>query len=204
MAEHCVTFVYPRLDSFQPVSLAITPTSQTNWTRNWHTGRGADRSASEDPTTPNARRSPAASIPTAVEGRATLCLAPELSPARRALRAIRRELSRDATPCLLPHSVARFMRWLLLSCLLTLYCGWAVDLVVLLVPIVALAARLVGCAGRSVALTGAGGLFLSISALAFAMHAARVPQAAFLWMTPSVAIGWHVLTARVSERRPAA
>ena len=24
--------------SFQPVSLAITPTSQTNWTRNWYTG----------------------------------------------------------------------------------------------------------------------------------------------------------------------
>ena len=30
------------------------------------------------------------------------------------LRAIRRELSRDATACLLPHFVARFMRWLLL------------------------------------------------------------------------------------------
>jgi len=54
--------------------------------------RRADRSASEDPTTPNARRTPAASLPPAVEGRATPCLVPELSPARRALRAIPRGL----------------------------------------------------------------------------------------------------------------
>jgi Putative transposase of IS4/5 family (DUF4096) len=33
----------------------------------------------------DARRSPAASLPTAVEGRATLCLVPELSADRRAL-----------------------------------------------------------------------------------------------------------------------
>jgi hypothetical protein len=37
----------------------------------------------------------------------------ELSADRRALRTTRRELSRDATPGLLPHSAARFMRWLL-------------------------------------------------------------------------------------------
>ena len=50
------------------------------------------------PDTADARRSPAASLPTPVEGRATLCLVPELSATRRALRAIGRELSRDVTP----------------------------------------------------------------------------------------------------------
>jgi Putative transposase of IS4/5 family (DUF4096) len=63
------------------------------------------------PETADARRSPVASLPTEVEGRATFCLASELSADRRALRAIRRELSRHATPCLQPHSLARFMRW---------------------------------------------------------------------------------------------
>ena len=56
-----------------------------------------------------------ASLPTEVEDRATLCLAPEFSAARCPLRALRRELSCDATPRLLPHSLARFMRWLLVS-----------------------------------------------------------------------------------------
>jgi len=44
--------------------------------------RRADRSAPEDRETADARRSPAASLPTEVEGRATFCLAPELSADR--------------------------------------------------------------------------------------------------------------------------
>ena len=47
--------------------------------------RGADRATPEDPDTANARRSPAASLSTAVEGRAPLCMVPELSADRRAL-----------------------------------------------------------------------------------------------------------------------
>ena len=79
--------------------------------------RRADRPAPEDPETADARRSPAASLPTEVEDRATFCLAPELSADRRALRANRGELSRHATPCLQPHSLAGFMRWPLVAAL---------------------------------------------------------------------------------------
>ena len=57
--------------------------------------------------------SPPASLPPEVEDRAILCLVPEFSAARCPLRAIRREFPCDATPRLLPHSLARFMRWLL-------------------------------------------------------------------------------------------
>ena len=76
------------------------------------------------------RRSPPASLPTEVEHRATLCLVPEFSAARCPLRAIRREFSRDATPRLLPHSLARFMRWLLMKAGIGLspLGGLAVDL----------------------------------------------------------------------------
>jgi hypothetical protein len=89
----------------------------------------------------------------------------------------------------------------LISCLLTSYGGWAFDLVVLLVPIVALAALLARIPRRSLAVIG-GAVFLAVSVLAFGMHAAHVPQAAFLWMTPVVAAIWWPLTqaARQHER----
>jgi hypothetical protein len=89
----------------------------------------------------------------------------------------------------------------LISCLLTSYGGWAFDLVVLLVPIVALAALLVRIPRRSLAAIG-GAVFLGVSSLAFGMHAAHVPQAAFIWMTPVVAAAWWPLTraARRDER----
>jgi len=79
-----------------------------------------------------------------------------------------------------------------LSCLLTSYGGWAFDLVVLLVPIVALAALISRSDRRSLALA-AGAALLAVSALSFVMHARRVPQAAFLWMTPAVAIAWWTM-----------
>jgi quinol monooxygenase YgiN len=47
--------------------------------------RGTDCATPKDPKTSNARRSPTATVPTAVEDRATLCLVPKLSTARRAL-----------------------------------------------------------------------------------------------------------------------
>jgi hypothetical protein len=89
-----------------------------------------------------------------------------------------------------------------LSCLLTSYGGWAFDLVVLLVPIVATAA-VVACSGRRGLVVGGFTLFAAVSGAAFAMHAAHVPQAAFLWMTPTVAIvvyGLRRLTGPRSHR----
>jgi len=86
-----------------------------------------------------------------------------------------------------------------LSCLLTSYGGWAFDLVVLLVPIVALAALISRSDRRSLALA-AGAALLAVSALSFVMHARRVPQAAFLWMTPAVAIAWWTMRPRALPR----
>ncbi len=75
----------------------------------------------------------------------------------------------------------------LISCLLTSYGGWTFDLVVLLVPILATAA-MVARSGRSALVEAAASVFVGVSGVAFAMHAAHVSQSAFLWMTPVVAI----------------
>jgi len=84
--------------------------------------------------------------------------------------------------------------WLvLLSCLATSYGGWPFDLVVLVIPIVAEAARLARV-GSTLAMTAATAGFLSITGGALALHAAHVPQALFIWMTPSVAIGLLALS----------
>jgi hypothetical protein len=80
----------------------------------------------------------------------------------------------------------------LISCFLTSYGGWAFDLVVLLVPIVAMAAIVAGTGRRTLAIAGAA-LFAAISGVAFAMHAAHAPQALFLWMTPAVGIAVYSL-----------
>ena len=80
-------------------------------------------------------------------------------------------------------------RWLvILSCLATSYGGWPFDLVVLVIPVVAEAARLVRV-GSTLAITaGAVGVLVDHGG-ALALHAAHVPQALFIWMAPSVAIG---------------
>jgi hypothetical protein len=75
----------------------------------------------------------------------------------------------------------------LVSCLLTPYGGWAFDLVVLLIPVVATAAIVAGSGRRGLVAAGAAA-FAGVSGLAFAMHAAQVPQSTFLWMTPAVAV----------------
>jgi hypothetical protein len=56
------------------VSSATTPTSRQTGCGTGARWRGTDRATPEDPETADARRSPATSLPTAVEGRATLCL----------------------------------------------------------------------------------------------------------------------------------
>jgi hypothetical protein len=75
----------------------------------------------------------------------------------------------------------------LISCLLTSYGGWTFDLVVLLLPILATAAMVVRT-GRSALVERGASVFVGVSGVAFAMQAAHVPQEAFLWMTPVVAI----------------
>jgi hypothetical protein len=88
----------------------------------------------------------------------------------------------------------------MISCLLTSYGGWAFDLVVLLVPIVATAA-IVARSGRQALVAAGAALFGTISCGAFAMHAAHVPQAAFLWMTPAVALATCWLQRLAAPRR---
>jgi hypothetical protein len=73
----------------------------------------------------------------------------------------------------------------LFSCLLTAYGGWAFDLVVLLIPIIATAVTVVR-SGRMSLVVCSESAFLAVSLVAFAMHQARVPQAGFVWMTPAV------------------
>lgn len=87
----------------------------------------------------------------------------------------------------------------LISCLLTSYGGWAFDLVVLLVPIVATATHVVR-GGRGIIVAAGGVAFLAVSFLALVTHAARVPQSAFLWMTPMVALSSWGLD-RLASRR---
>jgi hypothetical protein len=87
----------------------------------------------------------------------------------------------------------------LASCLLTSYGGWAFDLVVLLIPILATAAIVVKSGNKSLVAAGAG-VFMAVSFLAFAMHQAQVRQAAFLWMTPAVAIASWALARNAAQR----
>jgi hypothetical protein len=93
---------------------------------------------------------------------------------------------------LLWHRRRRTWEWsrqlpalVLFSCLVTAYGGWAFDLVVLLIPIIATAVTLVRSGRTSLVVWGAAA-FLAVSLVAFAMHQARVSQAAFVWMTPAV------------------
>jgi len=93
---------------------------------------------------------------------------------------------------LLWHRRRRTWEWsrelpalVLFSCLLTAYGGWAFDLVVLLIPIIATAVTVVRSGRMSLVLCGESA-FLAVSFVAFAMHQARIPQAGFVWMTPAV------------------
>ena len=66
----------------------------------------ADRSSPTRPQTKDAGWPTASPISAAVEGGTAIRVDSELPTDRRALRASLRELSRDATPCLLPHPAA--------------------------------------------------------------------------------------------------
>jgi hypothetical protein len=65
-----------------------------------------------------------------------------------------------------------------------------------LIPIIATAAAIVHSGRPALPGTGAAA-FVGVSGVAFAMHAARAPQAAFLWMTPAVAVACYLLKRRI-------
>ena len=87
----------------------------------------------------------------------------------------------------------------LMSTFLTSYGGWTFDLVTLLVPIIAVATLAVR-SGRKHVVTFGGVLFLAVSSLAYVMHMAAIPQFAFIWMTPTVALSSFLL-ARLADTR---
>jgi hypothetical protein len=76
---------------------------------------------------------------------------------------------------------------LILSCLVTAYGGWTFDLLVLLVPIVAVAAGLVRSRRPHAAAIGAIA-FVLISGAAYLLNRAGAPEASFIWMTPAVGL----------------
>jgi hypothetical protein len=80
-----------------------------------------------------------------------------------------------------------FPALVLFSCLLTAYGGWAFDLVVLLIPIIATAATVVRSGRTSLVVCGESA-FLAVSLVAYVMHQALIPQAGFVWMTPAVLV----------------
>ncbi len=86
-----------------------------------------------------------------------------------------------------------------MSTFLTSYGGWTFDLVTLLVPIIAVATLAVR-SGRKHVVTFGGVLFLAVSSLAYVMHMAAIPQFAFIWMTPTVALSSFLL-ARLADTR---
>jgi hypothetical protein len=103
-------------------------------------------------------------------------------------------------PCWMRHR--RAWNWseqmpllILVSFVTTSYGAWPFDLVVLLLPIVAIAARL---ANRSTtaSVVVAIGCWMVINGLALTMNVLHLPSFWFIWMTPAVLIGYGLLSAR--------
>ncbi len=99
----------------------------------------------------------------------------------------------------------RALPWLVLGSLLAApYGAWSYDLVLLLVPVLAVAARL-PAGGRAAVLALA--LFAGVSAALFAclVWPTRVHEATYVWVTPAVLIGYAVAQwggRAASSRRP--
>jgi hypothetical protein len=89
---------------------------------------------------------------------------------------------------------------LLVSVLTTSYGAWPFDLVVLLVPVVCVAAAL--ARRGSAALTAAGlACFCAVNGLAVLLLACEVEYLGFIWMTPALLLGYVALT-RALRRAP--
>jgi hypothetical protein len=87
---------------------------------------------------------------------------------------------------------AEQMPWLLLASFLTAsYGAWPYDLVVLLVPVVEAAARLVRRGQHEFLVIAAAG-YLGFNILALAMNLLRFSAEWFLWMTPTLLVGYFL------------
>jgi hypothetical protein len=84
------------------------------------------------------------------------------------------------------------MPWLLLVSFLTAsYGAWPYDLVVLLVPVIGAAARVVHCGKREWVLIAAV-YYLGFDGLALAMNLLRFSAEWFIWMTPALLAGYFL------------
>jgi hypothetical protein len=83
----------------------------------------------------------------------------------------------------------RFPLLLLVSILTTAYGGWAFDLVLLVVPVMQIAARLAGQVSRRLRLAGLAAYIL-FNILALAMVLSDVEYLGFIWMTPALLVAY--------------
>jgi hypothetical protein len=84
------------------------------------------------------------------------------------------------------------MPWLLLVSFLTAsYGAWPYDLVVLLVPVLEAAARLVHRGQREPLLLALAG-YLGFNAVALTMNLLHVNAEWFIWMTPALLVGYFL------------
>jgi hypothetical protein len=99
---------------------------------------------------------------------------------------------------------AEQMPWLLLASFLTAsYGAWPYDLVVLLVPVIEAAARLVRRGQREFLVIAAAG-YLGFNVLALAMNLLRFSAEWFLWMTPALLVGYFLCSRGLGPCRIAA
>jgi hypothetical protein len=98
--------------------------------------------------------------------------------------------------------LVRELPWLIAASLMvTAYGGWSFDLVLLLVPILAVGAGLVRH-GDVPALLTAGVVFLSVSAVTVVMLLKGIPQQLWIWVTPVVAISCRQFWRRARRAAP--
>ncbi|MFN2581504.1 MAG: glycosyltransferase family 87 protein [Candidatus Dormibacteria bacterium] len=98
--------------------------------------------------------------------------------------------------------IVRELPWLITASLfVTAYGGWSFDLVLLLVPILAVGAALVR-RGDAPALLTAGVVFACVSAVTVEMMLTGVPQQLWVWVTPVVAIACRQFWRRARRAAP--
>jgi hypothetical protein len=98
--------------------------------------------------------------------------------------------------------LVREFPWLITASLVvTAYGGWSFDLVLLLVPILAVGAALVR-QGDTPALVVAALVFASMAAVTVAMMLKGVPQDLWIWVTPAVAIACRQFWRRARRAAP--
>lgn len=101
-----------------------------------------------------------------------------------------------------PQGGGELVPWLVgLSLLAAPYGAWAFDLVLLLVPVLATAAR-VARHPHPHAVSAGLGLLLGVNAVSLAMMTAKPPSTSYVWVTPAVLLACALVN-RLAEPRPA-